>query len=305
MSPSDQARFDNLYQQHVNVLKLQGKAPATVDAYARAVRRITTYFDRCPDQLNRRDLQDFFSALLQTHSWSSIKLDRNGLQFFYRHILNKPWQWVDIVKPPKVKTLPDILSPEEVARVIHHTRKARYQTYLLCVYSMGLRLSEALYLQVSDIDSARRLIHIRAGKGAKDRFVFLPDRALTLLRHYWASHRNPLWIFPEGKSTALRRAASKPMDKGGLQKSIKAIVKSCNIHKHVSVHTFRHCYGAHLVEAGVNLRAIQHQMGHACPKTTALYTQLTDVTHQDTSVMINQMVDRLAFEIISCDAVAS
>ena len=165
MSPSDQARFDSLYQQHVNVLKLQGKAPNTVDAYSRAVRRVAAFFDRCPDQLDQNDLRDFFSSLLLTHSWSTIKLDRNGLQFFYRHILNKPWQWVEIVKPPKVKTLPDILTIDEVAYVIDHTREPRYQTYLLTVYSMGLCLSEALQLQVRDIDSARLLVHIRAGNG--------------------------------------------------------------------------------------------------------------------------------------------
>jgi len=299
MSPSEQARFDSLYQQHVNVLKLQGKAPATVDAYSRAVRRITAHFDRCPDQLTREDLQEYFSALLQTHSWSTVKLDRNGLQFFYRHVLNKPWQWVDIVKPPTVKTLPDILSTGEVSRIIHHTRSARYQTYLLCVYSMGLRLSEALHLKVPDIDSARHRLHVRAGKGSKDRMVFLPNRTLDMLRHYWAMHRNPTWIFPEGKNPLVRHQATRPMDRGGLQKSVKAIAQSCGIHKKISIHTFRHCYGAHLVEAGVNLRAIQHQMGHECPKTTALYTQLTDTVHQDTGTMINQVVDQLSFEVLS------
>ena len=108
MKPSDQSRFDSLYQEHLNVLRLQGLAPATIDAYSRALRRVSAFFDCCPDQLDQRQLRDYFSSLSQSHSWSSVKLDRNGLQFFYRHILNKPWQWVEIVKPPKVKTLPDI-----------------------------------------------------------------------------------------------------------------------------------------------------------------------------------------------------
>ena len=89
------------------------------------------------------------------------------------------------------------------------------------------------------------------------------------------------------------------MDRGGLQKSVKTIVKNCGIHKHVTIHTFRHCYGAHLVEAGVNLRAIQHQMGHECPKTTALYTQLTEVTQRDTGAQINHLIDGLNFEVIN------
>ena len=103
MKPSDQSRFDSLYQEHLNVLRLQGLAPATIDAYSRALRRVSAFFDCCPDQLDQRQLRDYFSSLSQSHSWSSVKLDRNGLQFFYRHTLNKPWQWIDIVKPPKVK----------------------------------------------------------------------------------------------------------------------------------------------------------------------------------------------------------
>ncbi len=299
MKPSDQSRFDSLYQQHLNVLRLQGLAPSTIDAYSRAVRRVSAFFDCCPDQLDQPQLRDYFLSLVHSHSWSTVKLDRNGLQFFYRHILNKPWQWVEIVKPPKFKTLPDILSVSEVAKIINQTREARYQTYLLCVYSMGLRLSEALNLTITDIDSARNKVHVHCGKGRKDRFVFLPDRTLLLLRTYWASHRNPAFLFPRGKTNELRRSADAPMDRGGLQKSIKVIVKSCGIHKRVTIHTFRHCYGAHLVESGVNLRAIQHQMGHECPKTTALYTQLTEVTQRDTGTQINGLIDGLNFEVIN------
>ena len=299
MKPSEQARFDSLYQQHLNVLRLQGKANVTIDAYSRAVRRVATFFDCSPDRLNQHHLRDYFSSLVHSHSWSTVKLDRNGLQFFYRHILNKPWQWVEIVKPPKVKTLPDILSVGEVAKVISQTREARYQTYLLCVYSMGLRLSEALNLTIADIDAARGKVHVRCGKGRKDRFVFLPDRTLLLLRKYWASHRNPVFLFPRGKTNELRGLADAPMDRGGLQKSVKVIVKSCGIHKRVTIHTFRHCYGAHLVESGVNLRAIQHQMGHECPKTTALYTQLTETTQNNTEAQINGLIDGLDFEVIS------
>ncbi len=299
MNSSDQTRFDSLYQQHINVLRLQGKADATIDSYSRAVRRVSAFFDCCPDQLSQQQLRDYFLSLVHSHSWSTVKLDRNGLQFFYRYILNKSWQWIEIVKPPRVQTLPDILSTEEVGRVINQTREARYQTYLLCVYSMGLRLSEALNLTIADIDSARHKVHVRCGKGRKDRFVFLPDRTLDLLRTYWASHRNPKWLFPQGKTNQLRRSASAPMDRGGLQKSVKVIVKSCGIHKRVTIHTFRHCYGAHLVESGVHLRAIQREMGHECPKTTALYTQLTDVVQRNTGSRINTLIDGLDFEVIA------
>ena len=127
MSPSERQRFDELYQQHQTQLKLQGKRPKTISAYSLAVRRITKYFDRCPDKLTIEDLRRYFSQLIGQVSWSTIKLDRCGLQFFYKHTLNKQWEWIGIIKPPKVKRLPNIISPEQVAQVINATRETRYQ----------------------------------------------------------------------------------------------------------------------------------------------------------------------------------
>jgi len=262
MEPSEQSRFDLLYQQHLNALRLQGKAHNTIDAYARAVRRLAAFFDCCPDQLEPAHLKDYFLSLVESHSWSVVKQDRHGLIFFYRYVLDKPCQWVDIVRPPNVRTLPDIMSVAEVARVINQTREPRYQSFILCVYSMGLRLGEALNLTISDIDSARQRVHIRCGKGRKDRFVFLPARTLDSLRRYWVSHRNPVLIFPRGKTGDLQHNASIPMCRGSVQQAIRIIVKGCGIHKRVSMHTLRHCYGTHLLEVGVDLRAIQLQMGH-------------------------------------------
>jgi site-specific recombinase XerD len=111
MNPTEQQRYNNLYQQHLTNLTLQGKRPATIDAYSRAVRRISEYFDRSPDTLTTDELKTFFASLIKNHSWSTVKLDRNGLQFFYRYTLDKQWQWLNIVKPPQVKRLPDILTP--------------------------------------------------------------------------------------------------------------------------------------------------------------------------------------------------
>ena len=293
MNKSQQARFNSLYEQHVNALHRQGKAASTIDVYARAVRRITEFFDRCPDHLTQDHLKDYFTALVKSHSWSTVKVDRNGLQFFYKHVLNQQWVWVDIVKPPLKRVLPDILTVKEVERVINGTRELRYQTFILTAYSLGLRLGEALNLHVGDIDSERMKVHVRQGKGKKDRFVTLPDVSLQALRAYWLTHRNSHLLFPNGKTLELRHGATQPMDRGSLQKSFKVIVKSCGIHKHVTPHSLRHCYGAHLVETGLNLRAIQHEMGHECPKTTALYTQLTEVANQNTSKIINRLVSRL------------
>ncbi len=293
MNKAQQKLFQSLYQQHVSALQRQGKAATTIDVYSRAVRRITEYFDQCPDRLSLDQLKDYFTALVKSHSWSTVRVDRNGLQFFYKHVLNKQWIWVDIVKPPTKKVLPDILTLREVERLINGTGELRYQTFILTAYSMGLRLGETLNLKVGDIDQARMKVHIRQGKGRKDRFVTLPMVTLLALRGYWATHRNARLLFPGGKTSNDRHSAKTPMNRGGLQKSMRAIVRDCGIHKAITVHSLRHSYGAHLVEAGVNLRAIQHEMGHESPKTTALYTQLTEVTQQNTGKLINRLVDRM------------
>jgi integrase len=290
MNRSQQVKFESLYCKHVSALKRQGKAEKTIDVYARAVRRVAEFFDCCPDKLTQEQLEAHFDALVTSHSWSTVKVDRNGLQFFYEHVLKRPWTWVDIVKPPLVRSLPDILTIKEIERLINGTRELRYQTFILVAFSMGLRLGEVLGLQVGDIDSGRMKVHIRRGKGSKDRLVTLPQLALETLRRYWKSHRHPTWIFPHGRNGEERRAATHIMDRGGVQKSLKAIATSCGIRKHVTPHTLRHCYGALLVEAGVNLRAIQHEMGHEQPNTTALYTQLTQAAHADTSKLINDML---------------
>lgn len=294
MNTVQQTRLNSLHQQHLNALQRQGKAAPTIDGYARAIRRIAAFFDCCPDNLTEAQLKDYFTSLVNSHSWSTVKVDRNGLQFFYKHVLAKEWIWVDIVKPPRSKPLPDILTVKEVERVINGTRELRYQTFILVAYSMGLRLGEALQLTIGDIDSERMKVHVRLGKGQKDRYVTLPELTLHTLRRYWATHRNPRFLFPAGKHAGDKLTAARPMDRGGLQKSFKVIVKSVGIHKAITPHSLRHCYGAHLVEAGVNLRAIQHQMGHECPKTTAIYTQLTDTTMHNTEALINGVVNRLS-----------
>ena len=204
MNQREQHRFDKLYQQHLTELKLQGMAPKTISAYSRAVRRIAAFFDRCPDHLDHltsQDLKRYFAALVDSHSWSTVKLDRCGLQFFYYHTLGKQWEWVDIFRPPKVQSLPDVLTIEETWRLINTVRKLRYRVFFLTVYSMGLRLGEGLQLEVGDIDAARQRAHVRLGKGKKDRYVPLPMVTLEALRRYWASHRHPRLLFPNQNGT--------------------------------------------------------------------------------------------------------
>lgn len=232
MKPSDQNRFNELYEQHLRALKLQGMSHKTIDAYARALRRIAKYFNRCPDHLSTEQLACYFSDLVDSHSWSTVTVDRNGLQFFYKHVLKRDWTWVEIIKPPKIQSLPDILTLEEIGRLISATRKLRYRVFLLTTYSLGLRLSEALSLQVSDIDSGRHQVHVRRGKGCKDRLVPLPDFTCRALRNLWSRHRHPQWIFPNALGSPERIArANGHMDRAGAQAAMKAVVQSCGIKK--------------------------------------------------------------------------
>ena len=232
MDPSEQSRFDDLYQRHLRMLKLQGKSDKTIDVYARAVRRVTQHFDCCPDQLAPEQLEIYFGQLVDSHSWSTVKVDRNGLQFFWRHVLKLDWQWVKIIKPPKIQTIPDILTLAEVENLIAATRKLRYRVFFLTTYSMGLRLEETLSLQVGDIDARQRQVHIRRGKGNKDRLVPLPELTCQALRALWCKHRHPYLLFPNARgSLETVRQATTHMNRGSTQVAMKVLVNECGIKK--------------------------------------------------------------------------
>jgi integrase/recombinase XerD len=232
MTKKELKRFNQLYENHLRILKLQGKADKTIEAYSRAVRRVSEHFDCNPDKLTRKQLQLYFSDLVDGYSWSTVKIDRLGLMFFWKHVLHKDWQWIDIIKPPKVHTIPDILTPAEIEMIIGKTRKLRYRVFLLTTYSMGLRLEETLSLQVGDIDAGRKKVHIRRGKGHKDRLVPLPDLTLQALRALWRKHRHPDLIFPNANgSLETIRKATNHMDRGGAQNAMKVVVKECGIKK--------------------------------------------------------------------------
>lgn len=295
MNKAQQAKFNKLYKQHLSALRRQGKSDNTIDSYSRPVRRITEHFDRSPDTLTKKQLEQYFNYLIDHYSWSTIKTDRNGLQFFYKHVLNKQWDWINIVKPPQRKSLPVLLSIEEIAQVIRSTREARYQVFILTTYTLGLRLSETLNLTVKDIDAANGYVLIRQAKGRKDRRVTLPSTTLLALRQYWLTHRNPKLLFPSGKTPDERRRAKTPMNRGGCHTSFKMIVSSCKIPKNVSIHTLRHCYGTHMLEQGANLRAIQIEMGHESPNTTARYTQYTKGVQQNCAHHMDVLIAQLKF----------
>lgn len=232
MTTSSKSDFKKNYQIHLQHLKLKGLQPKTIEAYARAIRRIGAYFDEQIDDLSEQQLADYFSDLLESHSWSSAKLDLYGLKFFYTHVLHKPWVHLDLIVPPKGQHLPDILTVEEANRLFRKTRTLSYRVFYFTVYSLGLRLGEGLRLRVGDIDARRQRVHIRDSKGNKDRFVPLPDATLDLLRRFWQVHRNPVFLFPN-RHGGLKSAASAttPLNRGGVQITLRKVAVDCGIKK--------------------------------------------------------------------------
>ncbi len=232
MTPSNESIFKPNYATLLQHLKLKGFRPKTIEAYSRGVRRIAEYFEHDINDLSEQQLLDYFTALLKTHSWSAVKLDLYGLKFYYKHVLNKPWVHVDLVKPPRSKRLPDIVTVDEAARLFMATKKLSYRVFYFVIYSLGLRLSEGLNLKVGDIDVQRKRVHIRAAKGDKDRFVPLPDTTLSVLRRFWSVHRNPVLLFPNRKGGLKGSAtATTPLDRGGVQVTLSKVTSDCGIKK--------------------------------------------------------------------------
>lgn len=226
--------FNKQYQSHVQCLKLAGLQPKTIDAYARAIRRIGNYFDCRIDDLGPGQLLDYFTELLDTHSWSTVKLDLYGLKFFYSRVLHKTWEDIPLIKPPKTSRIPDILTVAQMGQLFAATGILSYKVFFFTCYSMGLRLGEGIRLTVGDIDAGAMRVHIRDAKGNKDRLVPLPDKTLCVLREFWAMHKHPRFLFPSRKR-GLKNAhlVELPLDRGGIQTAMQAVVRQLGIKKNL------------------------------------------------------------------------
>ena len=267
-----------LRQRMLEDLQLRGLSERTQEMYVRAVRQLADHYHKSPARITEEELRDYFLYLknVKHYSRAASTIALCGIKFFYEHTLKQPWTTLTFVRAPREQKLPVVLSTDEVRTILAHVKLLRYRVCLTTIYSCGLRLQEGTHLQVPDIDSARMLLHLRCGKGAKDRYVPLPQRTLALLRHYWATHRHPVWLFPApGRSGLGMATATTPMPRNSVQDALRAALRASGCHKRASVHTLRHSYATHLLEAGVNLRLIQAYLGHNSPTTTALYTHLT------------------------------
>ena len=267
-----------LRQRMIEDLQLRGLSERTQEMYVRAVRQLADHYHKSPEWITEEELRDYFLYVknVKHYSRSASTIALCGITFFYERTLKRDWTTLTFVRPPQEHKLPVILSVEEVRRILAHLKLLRYRVCLTTIYSCGLRLQEGTHLQVPDIDSARMLVHVRCGKGAKDRYVPLSQRTLEFLRQYWQTHHHPVWLFPApGRSGSGMSTASAPMPRNSVQDAFRAALKASGIHKRASVHTLRHSWATHLLEAGVNLRLIQDYLGHNSPTTTALYTHLT------------------------------
>jgi site-specific recombinase XerD len=232
MKASNEKRFERNYALHLQHLKLKGLQPKTIEAYSRAIRRIGERFDGQINNLSEQQLTDYFSELVTSHSWSTVKLDLYGLKFYYAHVLRKPWVAPGLIKPPKSQRLPDIVTVDEAKRIFAATRVVSYRVFYFALYSLGLRLGEGLRLQIGDIDAVRQRVHIRDAKGNRDRFVPLPQSTHQLLRRFWSVHRNPVLLFPN-RHGGLKGAATArtPMDPGGVQRTLRKVAEACGLKK--------------------------------------------------------------------------
>jgi integrase/recombinase XerD len=285
-----------LRKRMIECLQLKGLSERTQESYVRAVRQLAEHYHKAPDLITEEELRQYFLFIknVKHYSRNTMTIAICGIRCFYEQTLNRNWAILGIVRPAPEKKLPVILSLAEVRQILGRIRLLRYQVCLATIYSCGLRLQEGTHLQVADIDSGRLMIHVRHGKGAKDRYVPLPERTLELLRQYWVTHRNPVLLFPaEGRDHIHLAKATEPMSKSSLQKAFRAALMESGNNKRASVHTLRHSWATHLLEAGVNLRLIQEWLGHSSPATTSVYTHLTVKAEQLGAQAINQIMSDL------------
>jgi site-specific recombinase XerD len=285
-----------LRQRMIECLQLRGLTARTQESYVRAVRQLAEHYHKSPELISEEELRQYFLYLknVKHYARNTMTIAICGIKFFFERVLEREWTIFNLVRPAPEKKLPVVLSREEVRQILRCLKLPRYQVCLKTIYSCGLRLQEGTNLHLADIDSARLMLHVRHGKGAKDRYVPLPKRTLLLLRQYWSTHRNPLLLFPaEGRNHIDLALATVPMSKCSVQDAFHAAWQESGNNKPASVHTLRHSWATHLLEAGVNLRLIQEWLGHSSPATTSVYTHLTVKAEQLGALTIDQLMTDL------------
>ena len=286
-----------LRQQMLAALQLSGKGERTQASYVREVRLLAQFYHKSPDRISEQELQHYFLHRKNVDGLApaSMRLCYSGLRFFYQHVLKRDWSTLSLLRAQTAHHLPAVLSVEEVRRVLKAATPFHNQIYFTTVYSLGLRLHEALSLQVSDMDGQRLQVHVHRGKGAKDRYVPLPAETLALLRTSWKTHRHSTWLFPAtGQDHQQSSTATSPMGRSSVQGAFRTAKHRAGITKTgVAIHTLRHSYATHLREAGVNPRLIQRYLGHAQLETTMIYLHLTHKGQEEAYERLNALMHGL------------
>ncbi len=283
------------------LLKLRSLAAHTQAMYLRTLRQLATRVGRDPCDLTEAEVRAHVLHLKAAHHYSpsSMRLATAALRNYYTRLLGHDWKLFDLIRSPSAQTLPAVLTREEVARLFAAVRRPRFQMVLRLIYACGLRISEAVGLEVTDIKKEGPRLHIREAKGNKDRYVPLPLWAYLELRAWWLTHRHARWVFPgaglgwRGKAAVAARttraATAGPMGVSSIQQCMQLAVAHARLPKGTCVHTLRHSYATHLLEAGVNLRLISAYLGHASLETTTIYLHLTAVNEASTHAALAQL----------------
>ncbi len=257
-----------LRQRFVDDLRIRNRSPRTIETYVAHVARFAKHFGRSPEALGPEEVRTYQLHLLERRvSWSLFNQAVCALRFLYGTTLGRPEQLPMIRFGKRPKKLPCVLSPEEVTRLIDAAQPGRERVIVETTYACGLRLEEMTHLQVADIDSQRMIVHVRQGKGHKDRLVPLSARLLKELRDYWRHYRPATWLFPN-------RTADGPCHGGSFERRFRRLVQRAGIAKPATMHTLRHSFATHLLEAGVDVMTLQKLLGHRQLSTTALYLHL-------------------------------
>jgi integrase/recombinase XerD len=251
-------------------MELRGFSKPTQKTYIREVRRFVQHFGKPPEELGEKEIKEYLLHVVRDRkiSLSTLKQYYSALRFLYKITLQRDWVVDKIPYPKQTTKLPVILDKEEVQSLFCATQNIKHKAILMLTYSAGLRMSETAHLAVSDIDSTRMMIHVRQGKGGRDRYSLLSHVALETLRQYWKEYHPASWLFPG-------QEADKPITSSSIHQIFMRAKKKAGITKPVSIHSLRHSFATHLLEAGSNLHHIQLLLGHASPKTTTIYLHVS------------------------------
>lgn len=277
-----------LRQQMIEDMQLNGLSASTQKLYISSIKQLSEYFGRSPAELSEQDLREYFLYLTNEKrvSRSTTTITLCGVKFLYQKTLHRQWTTLGLVRPAYARRLPVVLSRDEVGRILNAVEHASYRACLKTIYSCGLRVSEAIQIKVSDIDSARMMLLVH-GKGNKQRYVPLPQVTLDLLRAHWRTHRDRSWLFPAPGSR------NGFLYQGTLGQALRRACKAAGIGKAAHIHTLRHSYATHLLAAGVNLRIIQENLGHRSARSTQIYTHLTPEVRAALTDPLNQLMQGL------------